>query len=147
MSYDGPHRTSSFWIIDSPLFIKIICRCTSRIVCSINFGILYLTPTCNAPWKKAKKSFYQKPGGNWKLLCFHNWNQYVNYHWYILLWITPSDPEILLVFYSNLRRHCPVSGGFKSSFRFYKTSVTLSQFSSTFTQYYLDIHKLVHLQV
>ena len=52
----------------SHLFLKLICGCTSSILCKTNFGLIWLTPTWNVSCKKcAMKYFHQKPGGNQKL--------------------------------------------------------------------------------
>ena len=47
MTCDELHHTWSFWIIGSPLFIKLICGYTSRIVWKYIFWFLWLTPTWN----------------------------------------------------------------------------------------------------
>ena len=41
--------------------------------------------------------------------------------------------DILLVVYLHLRLHNPFSGGFNSSFEFYKTSISL---------YHINLHKI-----
>ena len=77
MDYDEWHWTQSLLKIDIPVFIKLIWRYTSIILCRINFGIIFLTLTCNASCKRTRKRYFrQKHGGNQKLLYFLHWKQW-----------------------------------------------------------------------
>ena len=48
-----------------------------------------------------------------------------------------------IVVYTHVRRHFLVSGGFESSFGFYKTSVTLRWCGGNFTPYRLNLYKIL----
>ena len=52
MTYDKLHRTSSFWTIGIPVFIKLIYGYTYSFVFQINFGLLWLTPASILSCKK-----------------------------------------------------------------------------------------------
>ena len=45
ITYDESYRTSSYWIVEIPLFVKLMCGYASSIVCKINLVNIYLTPT------------------------------------------------------------------------------------------------------
>ena len=59
MGFENPHHTS-FWRIDRPSLIKLIRGYTTSILCNITSGILYLSPTWNAPWIFFKETLSSK---------------------------------------------------------------------------------------
>ena len=73
MAYDELGRTSSFWVIYSPLSVKLVPRYKTSILFKINFGIIYPAPTLNASCKtNFPESFHQKPDEDQKLLYLRN---------------------------------------------------------------------------
>ena len=56
--YNESHNTFSFWKTDSPLFIKLICGYTLRIVCKINLGIIYRIQTWNTLCKNIRNKIF-----------------------------------------------------------------------------------------